>query len=89
MFPDDIVYGRRFRRAMRSAKLLRSKKKWWPCSIRLQDRLLRYLLSTGVPVARGEEIVQEVFLALFSTCSAANRAATFAAGCFRWLTIWR
>ena len=31
----------------------------------MQDRLLRYLLSTGVPVHDGEEIVQEVFLALF------------------------
>jgi RNA polymerase sigma-70 factor (ECF subfamily) len=31
----------------------------------MQDRLLRYLLSSGVPVHDGEEIVQEVFLALF------------------------
>jgi RNA polymerase sigma-70 factor (ECF subfamily) len=31
----------------------------------MQDRLLRFLLSTGVPVQDGEEIVQEVFLALF------------------------
>jgi RNA polymerase sigma-70 factor, ECF subfamily len=31
----------------------------------MQDRLLRYLLSTGVPIQDGEEIVQEVFLALF------------------------
>lgn len=31
----------------------------------MRDRLLRYLLSTGVPVQDGEEIVQEVFLALF------------------------
>ena len=31
----------------------------------MQDRLLRYLLSTGVPVQDGEEIIQEVFLALF------------------------
>jgi len=31
----------------------------------LQERLLRYLLSSGVPVQDGEEIVQEVFLALF------------------------
>lgn len=31
----------------------------------MQERLLRYLLSTGVPVHDGEEIVQEVFLALF------------------------
>jgi RNA polymerase sigma-70 factor (ECF subfamily) len=31
----------------------------------MQDRLLRYLLSTGVPLQDGEEIVQEVFLALF------------------------
>ena len=31
----------------------------------MQDRLLRYLLSTGVPVPDAEEIVQEVFLALF------------------------
>lgn len=31
----------------------------------MQDRLLRYLLSTGVSVQDGEEIVQEVFLALF------------------------
>ena len=31
----------------------------------MQDRLLRYLLSIGLPVHDGEEIVQEVFLALF------------------------
>jgi len=31
----------------------------------MQARLLRYLLSTGVPLHDGEEIVQEVFLALF------------------------
>jgi RNA polymerase sigma-70 factor (ECF subfamily) len=31
----------------------------------MQDRLLRYLLSNGVPIHDGEEIVQEVFLALF------------------------
>lgn len=32
---------------------------------RHRDRLLRYLLSFGLPVQDGEEIVQEVFLALF------------------------
>jgi len=31
----------------------------------MRDRLLRYLMSTGVAVHDGEEIVQEVFLALF------------------------
>jgi RNA polymerase sigma-70 factor, ECF subfamily len=31
----------------------------------LRDRLLRYLLSMGVPVHDGEEIVQESFLLLF------------------------
>jgi len=31
----------------------------------MRERLLRYLLSTGVPVHDGEEIIQEVFLALF------------------------
>src|SRR5579875_864103 len=31
----------------------------------LQGRLLRYLLSLGVPAPDGEEIVQEAFLALF------------------------
>ena len=31
----------------------------------MQDRLLRYLLSLGLPAPDGEEIVQEVFLALF------------------------
>ena len=31
----------------------------------LQDRLHRYLLSTGLPVQDGEEVIQEVFLALF------------------------
>jgi len=30
-----------------------------------RDRLLRYLLSLGLPTADGEEIVQEVFLSLF------------------------
>ena len=31
----------------------------------MRDRLLRYLLSTGVSIQDGEEIVQEVFLALY------------------------
>jgi RNA polymerase sigma-70 factor, ECF subfamily len=31
----------------------------------MQDRLLRYLFSIGLPTPDGEEIVQEVFLALF------------------------
>jgi RNA polymerase sigma-70 factor, ECF subfamily len=31
----------------------------------LQGRLLRYVLSLGLPVSDGEEIVQEAFLALF------------------------
>jgi RNA polymerase sigma-70 factor (ECF subfamily) len=31
----------------------------------LRDRLLRYLISAGLPVQEGEEIVQEAFLALF------------------------
>jgi RNA polymerase sigma-70 factor (ECF subfamily) len=31
----------------------------------LQDRLSRYLLSLGLPPPDGEEIIQEVFLALF------------------------
>lgn len=31
----------------------------------MQGRLMRYLLSIGLPVQDGEEIVQEVFLALF------------------------
>jgi RNA polymerase sigma-70 factor, ECF subfamily len=31
----------------------------------MQDRLLRYLFSIGLPAPDGEEIVQEVFLALF------------------------
>jgi RNA polymerase sigma-70 factor, ECF subfamily len=32
---------------------------------RLRDRLLRYLISVGLPVQEGEEIVQDAFLALF------------------------
>jgi RNA polymerase sigma-70 factor, ECF subfamily len=32
---------------------------------RLRDRLLRYLISVGLPVHEGEEIVQDAFLALF------------------------
>jgi RNA polymerase sigma-70 factor (ECF subfamily) len=32
---------------------------------RLRDRLLRYLLSFGLPVQDGEEVIQEVFLSLF------------------------
>jgi RNA polymerase sigma-70 factor (ECF subfamily) len=31
----------------------------------LRDRLLRYVISLGLPVQDGEDIVQEVFLALF------------------------
>lgn len=30
-----------------------------------RDRLMRYLLSLGLPAADGEEIIQEVFLSLF------------------------
>jgi RNA polymerase sigma-70 factor, ECF subfamily len=32
---------------------------------RVRDRLLRYLVSIGLPIQEGEEIVQEAFLALF------------------------
>jgi RNA polymerase sigma-70 factor (ECF subfamily) len=32
---------------------------------RLRDRLLRYLLSFGLPLQDGEEVIQEVFLSLF------------------------
>jgi RNA polymerase sigma-70 factor, ECF subfamily len=31
----------------------------------LRNRLLRYLLALGLPVHEGEEVIQEVFLALF------------------------
>src|SRR6516164_3656418 len=31
----------------------------------LRDRLLRYVISFGLPVQDGEDVVQEVFLALF------------------------
>ncbi|MGA2212950.1 MAG: sigma-70 family RNA polymerase sigma factor [Bryobacteraceae bacterium] len=31
----------------------------------LRNRLLRYLLALGLPMAEGEEVIQEVFLALF------------------------
>jgi RNA polymerase sigma-70 factor, ECF subfamily len=31
----------------------------------LQDRLLRHLLSLGLPASDGEEVIQETFLALF------------------------
>ena len=31
----------------------------------LRNRLLRYLLALGLPVPEGEEVIQEVFLALF------------------------
>jgi RNA polymerase sigma-70 factor (ECF subfamily) len=32
---------------------------------RLRDRLLRYLLSFGLPIQDGEEVIQDVFLSLF------------------------
>jgi RNA polymerase sigma-70 factor (ECF subfamily) len=32
---------------------------------RLRDRLLRYLISAGLPAHDGEEVIQEAFLALF------------------------
>ena len=32
---------------------------------RLRDRLLRYLISSGLPAHDGEEVLQEAFLALF------------------------
>jgi len=32
---------------------------------RLRDRLLRYLISSGIPAHDGEEVIQEAFLAVF------------------------
>lgn len=47
-----------------------------------RDSLLRYVLSFGLSAHDGEEIVQEVFLALFRHLRGGNRVETFPAGYF-------
>jgi RNA polymerase sigma-70 factor, ECF subfamily len=56
--------------AQASVSLTRAKPAWLEEEVvtlfdQLQGRLLRYLLSLGLPASDGEEIVQEAFLALF------------------------
>jgi RNA polymerase sigma-70 factor, ECF subfamily len=66
MFPDDIVSATaRARTSSDSAKPSPLEEEVVGLFDQLQDRLLRYLLSLGLPAAEGEEIVQETFLALF------------------------
>src|SRR6266853_6879684 len=66
MFPDDIVSATAHGRvSSHSAKPSALEQEVVGLFDQLQDRLLRYLLSLGLPAAEGEEIVQETFLALF------------------------
>ena len=66
MFPDDIVSDTAHARVSAdSAKPSPLEREVVELFDQLQDRLLRYLLSLGLPAAEGEEIVQETFLALF------------------------
>jgi RNA polymerase sigma-70 factor, ECF subfamily len=66
MFPDEIVSATaRVRTSSHSAKPSPLEEEVVGLFDQLQDRLLRYLLSLGLPAAEGEEIVQETFLALF------------------------
>ncbi len=66
MFPDDIVSATARQRSRADlAKPSPLEEEVVGLFDQLQDRLLRYLLSLGLPAAEGEEIVQETFLALF------------------------
>ncbi len=66
MFPEDIVSATAPAPASsHSAKPSPLEEEIVGLFDQLQDRLLRYLLSLGLPAAEGEEIVQETFLALF------------------------
>src|SRR5665213_1976154 len=66
MIPDDAVSAAaRPRTSSQSAKPSPLEEEVVGLFDQLQDRLLRYLLSLGLPAAEGEEIVQETFLALF------------------------
>ena len=49
----------------------------------LRDRLLRYVVSFGLPVQDGEDIVQEVFLALFRHLQIGRSRANLRAWTFR------
>jgi RNA polymerase sigma-70 factor (ECF subfamily) len=64
MFEDEIVSGQAPLVA-NSAKPSPLEQEVVSLFDQLQDRLLRYLLSLGLSIPDGEEIIQEVFLALF------------------------
>lgn len=49
----------------------------------LRDRLLRYVVSFGLPVQDGEDIVQEVFLSLFQHLQRGRSRANLCAWTFR------
>jgi RNA polymerase sigma-70 factor (ECF subfamily) len=49
----------------------------------LRDRLLRYVVSFGLPVQDGEDIVQEVFLALFRHVQQGRSRSNLRAWTFR------
>jgi RNA polymerase sigma-70 factor (ECF subfamily) len=66
MFPEDTVStAARARVSSHSAKPSPLEEEVVGLFDQLQDRLLRYLMSLGLPAPEGEEIVQETFLALF------------------------
>jgi RNA polymerase sigma-70 factor (ECF subfamily) len=50
---------------------------------RFRNRLLRYVLSFGIPVHDGEEIIQEVFLSLFQHLRRGKPRANLAGWVFR------
>jgi RNA polymerase sigma-70 factor (ECF subfamily) len=66
MFPDDTVSATaRVPATTESVKPSPLEKEVVQLFDQLRDRVLRYLLSLGLPAPEGEEIVQETFLALF------------------------
>jgi len=67
MFEDDVIPASILRAKARASSGKSSPLEEEVVTLfdQLRDRLLRYLLSMGLPCSDGEEIVQEVFLALF------------------------
>lgn len=49
----------------------------------LRDRLLRYVISVGLPVQEGEDVVQEVFLSLFRHLQQGRSRSNLRAWTFR------
>ena len=48
----------------------------------LRKPLLRYLAGLGLSSEEAQDVVQDTFLSMHSTCLRAGRRKTFATGCF-------